>query len=203
MIISPKYKFIFIKTQKTAGSSIERILLDKISDDQDLIFGGMGAEGMNPINLTKDAEHKGAKFIKSNFPDEWKSYYKFTVERNPWDKVVSQYYWVNKREPERTKSGFDSFVLYDKKFSKLGGWNLYTIKNEIVVDYIMQYSNLNNELKYVTDLLKIPYKDELLHTKLKSGFREDINYRSLYTSMSKTRVAELYARPINKFKYSF
>lgn len=203
MIISPKYKFIFIKTQKTAGSSIEKILLDKILDDQNLIFGGMSPEGMNPINLTKGAEHKGAKFIKSNFLNEWKSYYKFTVERNPWDKVVSQYYWVNKREPERTKLGFDHFVLYDKKFSKLGGWNLYTIKNEIVVDYIMQYSNLNSDLAYVTSLLNIPYNNDLIHTKLKSGFRKYSNYRSLYTNTSKTRVTKLYDQSIKYFNYLF
>ena len=69
MIISPKYKFIFIKTQKTAGSSIEKILLDKIADDENLIFGGMPPENMDPINLDEVAEHRGRVFISRRYPD--------------------------------------------------------------------------------------------------------------------------------------
>ena len=97
MIISPKYKFIFIKTQKTAGSSIEKILLDKISNDKNLIFGGMPPENMPPINLDKNFEHSavhvGKEIIEKHYPNEWKTYFKFTIERNSWDKVVSLYHW--------------------------------------------------------------------------------------------------------------
>jgi len=208
MIISPKYKFIFIKTQKTAGSSIEKILLNKISDDNNLIFGGMPPENMEPINLPQDYEHAsahvGKEIIKREFPNEWNNYFKFTVERNSWDKTASLYYWGKHLHPSSSRFGgnFDDFIFH-KKNPYLPDWLLYTKNNKPVVDFIMQYDNLNNDFRSVLDILKLPYNNELENTKLKSGHRKEKDYKILYTNKSKDKIRELYKNTIEYFNYSF
>lgn len=204
MIISPKYKFIFIKTQKTAGSSIEKILLDKIKDnDPDLIFGGMLPEGMPPINIKIVAEHHGCDFIKKFYTQAWNEYFKFTIERNPWDKVVSQYFWVKKTQYHRAQSGFEDFVLYDKKIHKLAGWNLYTNNNTPVVDHIIQYDNLHNDFIEVMNYLKMSYNRELSSVFLKSDIRNNTDYKEMYSDITKEKIYNLYIEPIKYFNYSF
>jgi len=203
MIISPKYKFIFIKTQKTAGSSIEKILLDKISDDDNLVFGGMGTENMPPVNTHKNIEHHSILFVKQHFPIEYNNFFKFTVERNPWDKVVSQYYWAMSRDPKRTEKGFENFVLNDKKISHMGGWRLYTENNVPLVNYVMQYNQLETDFEFVLSRIGLSYNNELKTTKLKTGFRTEKDYRNLYSNSTKEKVEKVYKNTINYFNYSF
>ena len=31
----------------------------------------------------------------------WRSYYKFAIERDPWDKAISLYYWRTRNEQPR------------------------------------------------------------------------------------------------------
>lgn len=123
MIINHKYKFIFIKTRKTAGTSIE-IALSQFCDTNDVIttlskdelirqelgypgpqkynvalkYYGM-RDWLNFIGKAKRKQfynHSPAKFIRDCIPDRiWNNYFKFTFERNPFDKAISRYYWSN------------------------------------------------------------------------------------------------------------
>ncbi|WP_287528030.1 sulfotransferase family 2 domain-containing protein [Okeania sp. SIO2C2] len=106
MIISHKYKFIFLKTKKTSGTSV-KISLSRFCGDDDVITP-MSLEdeairkllGKRPQNyLDFDAqgnEYKKyfnqitAKEIQSVIePSIWDSYYKFCFERNPFDRAIS------------------------------------------------------------------------------------------------------------------
>lgn len=200
MLISHRHKFIFIKTKKTAGSSIETILMDKIGND--FIFGGMPFEGLDPININQECEHVGYKFISRKFPYEWKNYYKFCVERNPWDKVVSRYHWYNKERPNKARGSFEEFVLGKKKHFFKNDWPLYAALNP-VVDKVIKYENLNNEFAEVCQLLNIPYNNELASVKLKSKYRNKTEYRHYYNIETRTAVHEAYRQTIDYFNYTF
>jgi hypothetical protein len=208
MLISPKYKFIYIKTQKTASSSIEKILLDNILDDQNIIFSGMPSHNMSSININNKklaikSIHAGNKFISKHWPNEWKTYFKFTSERNPWDKTVSLYYWILHRNPKdkRISLGFDKFVT--ENLTYLPDWESYTDNDNPIVDFVVQYDSITEDLERLSEILRFPYNKKINSVNLKGDFRPDKDYKKMYTTNGQRQVYKTYIKPINYFKYSF
>jgi len=94
MIVSHKYKFIFIKTRKTAGTSIE-VDLNRMLGPEDIatpIFPVI--QGHTPQNYEfkkyfgvvnrKFKNHMSASDVRKLLGDEiWKEYFVFCVEREP------------------------------------------------------------------------------------------------------------------------
>jgi len=204
MIISHKYKFIFIKTRKTAGSSVEKFLLDSIAGT-DYVFAGMPPEGMPPVGMEGDCEHEGWRFIEEQFPQEWNDYYKFTVERNSWDKVVSLYYYIKSYKPKKVKNGFDGFVKSNKQHCFKDDWSLYTDENDnLVVDKVMIHDSLNDDMKDVCNVLGIVYNDELKNKiKLKGNLRDNKHYQDMYNTETVDIVRKYYEKPINFFNFKY
>lgn len=111
MIISHKYKFIFIKSGKVAGSSLEMALRPHLGDEDVItpiaedIDGDYEHTSKNYRNsciydeiVSKGSrgifyEHAQAYEIKGMIPSSvWNSYYKFSIERDPREKSLSVYY---------------------------------------------------------------------------------------------------------------
>ena len=79
MIISHKYKCIFIRVPKCLSTSVEDFFIkldpDCISSDNEVPYG-----------------HQTAKQVRQMVTeDEWNSYFKFTFFRNPEKRFISQY----------------------------------------------------------------------------------------------------------------
>jgi len=207
MIISHKYKFIFIKTKKTAGTSIETYL-SKYCDTKDIftpIIKEKETKGHKPRNyigyfnpkteinyinknLSNGSEKQrlitqsiiesiiGRKFY-NHIPafkvytriskKIWNNYFKFCVERNPWDKTLSDFYWLNKYRPLT----FDDYV---KEGNFIFNYQFYmdVSNKKIIVDRIIKYENLNEELNEIFDWLNIPF-DGKLKIYAKSKYRKD------------------------------
>ena len=205
MFISHEYKFIFIKTRKTAGSSIEKIFLDNINENFE--FGGMPPEKLSPILPNSQSqfikEHSGHRVISTYYSKEWKNYYKFTIERNPWDKTVSNFHFIQNWKPKKTKNGFEDFIMNPKNKFFLNDWELYTEKNIPVVDKIIRYENLEEDFAEVCKEINFPYKGQLANTRLKGSFRSKKDYKDYYNDITKNKVKDLYTKTINYFNYKF
>ena len=92
-------------------------------------------------------EHIPAWRIKAYVGDEiWNSYYKFTFERNPWDKQISWYFYKTKSKKHRPS--FESFMS-DKKKALVENYSLYTTEGEVAVDFLGRYENLAEDLDRV------------------------------------------------------
>lgn len=205
MIISHKYRFIFIKTRKVAGTSIERILHPLL--DADDIHSKLPREGVAAKNCPSNVdEHIGWAWIADNYPNEWKDYYKFTIERNPWDKLVSGYFYFQKyfsTDPALySDSAFLDWVLEPDR-TLFNDWSKYTSNNKIVVDQVLEYGRLHTEFRELCNYLSIPYDNELDYIREKSGCRNFKGYRHLYTPESRARVDDQFAPIISKFGYKF
>ena len=63
-MISDQYKFIFVHVNKTGGTSIEKVF-SKLADKEDVAL-----------------KHEPAAFYKNNFPDRFRTYFKFAFVRS-------------------------------------------------------------------------------------------------------------------------
>lgn len=191
MIISHKYKFIFIKTLKTAGTSME-IALSKFLDQNDIVtplhendekirksLGYITAQNYHlkwPNWNKRDYQyffrnynshyfggHASAKFIKSHVSSKvWKNYYKFCFDRNPWEKAISLYYWQTRNH--KNKPSFENYLKQLKPI-RLTNYRKYTINNEVVVDKVYKFENLEKAKCEISKILNFPEILELPITK--------------------------------------
>lgn len=194
MIISHKHKFIFVKTFKTAGSSIEKILFNYL--DKNDILTGSDSDELPSLNA-KPVRHRSASWIKKYYPKEWEEYYKFSVDRNPWDVAVSWFFWM-KHAGRLQEETFDSWVK-SAKLSGLKNWDKYTIDNTIAVDRVLKYENLDNELSTIP----IPYNGELKNVFVKSGYRPTTDYKTFYNNETKILIENNFPEVLKLFGYSY
>ncbi|MDY7009062.1 MAG: sulfotransferase family 2 domain-containing protein [Cyanobacteriota bacterium] len=115
-MISDRYKCIFIHIPKTTGSSIEDVIFPHPRSEEQ--FWGLPNKYQ-----TGCLRHLMVKHIKLEVSsDIFKSYFKFTVIRNPWDKAVSQFCYTQQKRPDLLKllnlSKSSSFQEYLHKISE-------------------------------------------------------------------------------------
>ncbi len=213
MIASHAHRFVFLKTRKTAGTSIE-IALSKVCGPDDVITlispedeqlrvaaGGRGPQNFEAPPLRRRAfNHMSARLARDALaPDVWGSYYKFAIERNPWDAVVSLYYWKYKDLPELPS--FEQYVAEEWIEQLANNSRMYRIRGRLVVDRVLRYENLATELDEVWARLDLPGSPDL--PRAKGNARPAGHYRELYTDESRARVAAVFADAIEAFGYTF
>lgn len=199
MIVSRRHKFIFLKTRKVAGSSIEKYLYDYLGPND--VCTGSVEDGTPTLNNNGKTGHRPWYWFKEKIPHEWENFYKFTVTRNPFDSLVSFYYWHknnNKPLPIASKS-FEYFIL-NADLKKFNDWYKYTDNNIIQVDKVLKFENLHFEL---LEDKNIPYNSELLRIYTKNKTREIKDYKSLYTQEMKVQVEKEFAKVLDTFNYNF
>lgn len=83
-------KVIFVHCPRTSGTSIRRALLkgEDPNDPENLQSPG----NLKPGLFWRNQKHAYASMIKENVPQEvWETRFKFSIVRNPWDRMVSLY----------------------------------------------------------------------------------------------------------------
>lgn len=235
MIISHKYKFIFIKTLKVSGTSMEialsrnlgnkdvitplniedeilRYRLTKIlpknyslnkSDEirysnyiKNLSKKKLSKKKLDLLEKEKDKNgfykkvnfynHISAQQIKKKVQYEtWKSYFKFTIERHPYDKVISFMYFANRfKKIPNLKKEIDKTI----KLKKYLNYPLYLDKKkQIMVNYIVNYNSLKKDIKYLEKKINLDIGKYYLRTKNYTRKR-GIHYSKILTLKQKMRI---------------
>jgi hypothetical protein len=230
MIVCHKHRFIFLKTNKTAGTSVE-IALSACCSDSDIVTPGSVEDervrqeygGHRPANYNaqwKDYSlsdwrrfvlkgHRLLKFHNHITAAEarpllgeaiWNGYYKFCFERNPWDRVVSYYYWHfrNRKAPS-----ISEFIASDRiQTLRKRGYSLYTINGELAVDRVCRFENIQADLNEVASHLQLPHSLELPNAKSSTRSQKK-HYREILCEDDRLRIAELFSKEIDLFGYSF
>jgi hypothetical protein len=172
MIISHDHKFIFIKSKKTAGTSIE-LALRPLCGPEDIIAPvreedepmSAGHEprnwqltepesqvrrqcrknlGFPATTQTGYSEHMPAKELRSLIGEDiWHEYFKLSIERNPWDRQISHYYYQT-RPGTRRNLTFDQFMT--RKRAYVNNYEIYSIDGAIAVDFVMRFESLHEDL---------------------------------------------------------
>lgn len=187
MIISEKYKFIFIAVPKTATTSIENAL---------------SKYGTTIIDRTVDGKHKTAKEIREELGEEvWNQYFKFSFVRNPLSWTAS---WYNFRRRESLKDKdnpnhknytgnmtFEEFVKSDDWVVAGDGQSHWVTdeEGEIIVDFIGRFEDLQNDFDEVCSRIGIPIL-KLPSRNLSRNSKADCSYTDELRDIVKTRLSK-------------
>ena len=199
MIISHAHKFIFVKTKKTAGTSIEIFLAPHCGPDDVLT----PIDPPDPRHTAQNDDgfgpHFAARKIRSLVgPDLWNEYTTFCVDRNPWDKMVSHYYAFNARKAGGSLT-FDDFIESGK-----GPFNFdkYTdAQDNVIVDHVLKYEDLPDALDQILTPRGIP---PFRGVHAKSEYRTNrAPYQEHYTPQQAAAIEQLFAKEIALHGYTF
>lgn len=229
VILSHRYRFIFIKTAKTAGTSVEIALskfcgeddvITPLAPDDELIRARLGYRGpqnhLAPLSsyglrdLARLAlkrrkkirfyNHMPAVEIRAIVGEEiWGSYYKFCFERNPWERFRSLHRW--RGGSERLPIG-DLLASRGPQILKDRGIRSYTIDGKIAVDRVCLYERLEDELEEVRLRLRLP--EPLVLPRAKETPRTiDLTERDILTEEQRETIGELFAEEIALYGYEY
>ena len=183
VLVSHKYKFIYIKNKKVAGSSVESFFgkycidpkkdynyNDDISEHIDE-FGIIGSRGSGCNTSDKWKNHKKASSIKRDLGKKiFDEYLKFCVIRNPYDKMVSRYYY------NKSKLSFEEFV----KTTHNNNLKIHSIDKKSVCNYFIRFEYLEEDINTLCKKLNIDSYDLSLLPKHKSTQRKNKKHWSEY-----------------------
>ncbi|HYW36145.1 MAG TPA: sulfotransferase family 2 domain-containing protein [Balneolaceae bacterium] len=123
--------------------------------------------------------------------------FKFCFVRNPYERAVSDYLYrglTNKITFRTYLEGVDS-----GKF-RFKSWPMYTIKDEIVMDYVGKFENLREEMKKICKIIDIPLPNELPKMKRQNKY----DYRKFYKEEYEINLLKKICEPeIEYFNYKF
>jgi hypothetical protein len=156
MPLNSKHKLFFIHIPKTAGSTIETALNMKSLQGLYCEDRLQGILNVNPQHL---------KFKDLNSIINFKNLTTFTVVRNPFDRIVSEYKYIKSIEgylPEYRNLKFDDFVN-----SILLDQNKYRFDNHFESQYsfieggeeyikIFKYENIKELFDWLSDFMQRP-----------------------------------------------
>jgi len=206
-MISHSLKCIFIHIPKTAGSSIEDVIWPGVRSESDL---WMGMADMRNKYQTGALQHLLARQILSEVGSKiFYSYYKFSIVRNPWDRLVSQYIWTRDTNPAlrqyiglSTNSSFEEYLDLIQRVSHVH-WErqvrfLRDEDGESMVDFVGRFENLEADARHIFGRIGLSC-DKIPHTNASSRGV----YRNYYNEHSKRLVSSLYREDIDAFGYEF
>lgn len=179
-LISFAHKIIFLKTRKTAGSSVE-LWLSSVAGPEDVVTAmdpgderireSMGGRIQNcsiprtryrPLDYVREFQSGRRRFV-SHMPAPdvrryvgervWKSFLKVTIERDPYERAVSMYRFKTRdmAEPPDLVSFLRRFPAY-----KLANAPIYSIEGEIVADVVLDYASLTDDVAALQRFLGLP-----------------------------------------------
>ena len=225
MIISHRHRYIFIKSEKTAGTSVEAALSQHCGENDmvtplgdywfnrdergEWIHSSMNEEGFS--------QHDPAAEVKRKVrPEIWNEYFKFSIVRNPWDRVVSLFAWEARNQPalkparrvyHRLGVPFNEFRETKKLFREFvaGDWTtndrFYLLDGALCVDFVIRYESLAQDFEELCARVGLP---AIALPHLKGGLRRaERGYTDYYDETSKAIVAERHQQDIRLFGYAF
>jgi hypothetical protein len=231
VIVSHEHRFIFVKTRKTAGTSIE-VALSPVAGDDAIVtpieppepgHRPRGWQGLfNPLPEIRDRarghepslqrrplsatasdlrrrrpyrNHMPASLIRARLGrDRWERYFTFCFERNPWDKVISWYFWqhadVSARPP------FEQWALAAPLPTD---WDRYTLDGSIAVDFVGRFEELETDLQKALSRVGLADVPPLPRAK---GQQRDGRVETPITDAVDARIRDVFRREIEAFGYA-
>ena len=176
-MIIDQYKAIFVHIPKNAGTSIEK-------------YFGNGSVRIQPN------KHADINEIKTKFKNSYNNYKKFTIIRNPYDKMVSWYFYLKRNLGENYNViEFNKWIKDPSKFWHADDPISYLKHQHEWIDdtvKIIKFENLNKELS-------IFFNEKIILPITNKSNRDD--YLSYYNKKSLDIVYKKYKEDFKKYNY--
>ncbi len=200
-MISLQKHFLFVHIPKTAGNSIQTALRD-YSEDQLVALrkeqDGIERFGLRNPNYKIKKHSTLGEYRDALGNEQFRSLYKFSCVRNPWDRMVS-YYFTPTQSPETWDR-----KKFRKMISKIVSVADYLRLDQdeedpfTNVDYIMRFENLAEDFRTVCG--KVGISAATLPRYNRSN-RE--HYSKYYDDELRELVRTQFAAEIERFGYTF
>ncbi len=215
MIISHEHRFIFLRTLKTAGKSVSAAIASRLPEGDVVINKPEHRERIHiPKNSVRRlmptifglAHHARARDVRAVLGAKtFDSYFKFAIERNPWDRQVSFYHHRRTRQGQADRNLSRDLLnpMYRMLHTwRVWNWDVYAIDGTVVADEIIDYRHLDTLLPHLFERIGIGTGIEL--PRLNAGNKTDHRHYSYsYTAEARDFVRQTYAGEIETFGYGF
>jgi hypothetical protein len=177
---------IFVHIARTGGTSIETALA-----------------GQDWWQVSPFTKHLSARQIRIRAGEEkWANYFKFSLVRNPWDRVVSMFatgWWMSDDRQPDAEAEFEFFVknLAPHPHEIYSSLMYSDIINE-KLDVTIRYEALQQGFDMVCEAINRP---TMLLGRVES--RERLHYSTYYTDTTRRLVGELFKKDIEDYQYVF
>ncbi len=216
MLLSHRYRFLFVHIAKTGGTSVRAVLSRKIMADPYRF----------PMWICSKLSHMTGHKLGSKFPRHAKvvaakemlpreffdGLFKFAFVRNPWDLQVSSFHHI-KRERPHLLNGYDDFNSFMKykldperpyqyhidTSIELQSDYLIDLQGKVVVDFVGRYENLKDDFDHVCRTIGISCT--LPHRRKATDRKKD--FRSYYDDETAELVAKHFSKDIELLGYTF
>ena len=212
MLVSHRESFIYTKTAKTASTSVESYFepfclpagawqfIEHEREETVCAEGIIGYRGehtagkrwFNHMSCAAIREQLGATL--------WDRYFKFAVIRDPFDKLLSGYFF-QQRPKGSTKELIEGFRGWVRAGGAIVDRHTYTLDGEVCMDYFIRFERLEEGVETVCHRLGLPFEAARLPW-LKAQFRErSVPLQEFYDRDTCDRAAAIYAFELDYFHY--
>jgi len=213
-MICHKRKLIFIHIPKCAGSSVKNFYfngkdLNWKTPNYEVLYGYCPERRIHLQHAT------ARQLIETGLVDlsQWRSYFKFTIVRNPWDRTYSDYLWMindtkinGTFEEYLTKSGPYKEVLNNSDKMACRGDHLlpqtdfFDFEGEFKLDFVARFENLHYDLLKLNMMINFPY---VLNEHAKKNLHRESHYSEYYSEDKRKMVDEVFKIDIDKLGYVY
>ena len=216
MLLSHKYKFLFIHIAKTGGTSVRAALNSLRWRDPMyyLLWPGHKISSLTGHKLgIKFPRHAHVIAAKEMLPEQfYNSLFKFTFVRNPWDLQVSSFHHIQRERPQYMNgiTDFNEFMRWKFNPERPYQYHIDTslalqtdffvdLQGNNIIDFIGHYENLAEDFEQVCNRIGVSLN--LPHKRAAKNRGRD--YRNYYADDTSELVARHFARDIDMLNYRF
>jgi hypothetical protein len=134
--------------------------------------------------------HISASLARERLGDKiWEDYTKIAIIRNPFDFMVSSYFWESKRTDKGALLNFEAWVLKNPD-RPLFNKTIYEIDGKNIIDFMIRYERLNEDIEAIET--KYPSLEGLAeifrNIRVKGEFRpKDASTKEMFSDAPRAR----------------
>ena len=182
MIVSHKYKFVYVAAPRTGTTSAESMI-------KPLLGKGDFCNTMRGVEMEKHDAYERALLIYPQAKDYWS----FGFLRNPWDQVASYYHWWHTHLfPYRKRMPFKEWVSDPERLKVVK--SAYIVRG---VDKVYRYEDFGSAWSEIFGRTGLPLDSLPRYNSERPGR----GYKSMYDQESWGLVASSYAEEIKLGNY--